>query len=266
MISFLCMLDIYDGGLKEWERVHAESTQDTCPVKPRLPPREEIVRKRREVKEVFGFAKYHMAGHLVVGKHDSCRHHCVNHALGGCKEEHRGVCKPCGKLHRFGENMFRFHQTWCMTLRVAFEDICPSFKKSARSKKATETTVPVFVGRKIRKDFGEEGIYFGKVTGSEICDETRALLHTVVYEDGDEEDFYTPDLLPLLLPESKTEPFDTPEDPEHPAGVSRAMLYDLVRLARHHAHVPQAWCSHQARGKHQQRHLELQDEEPKLPG
>ena len=57
------LLDIYDGGLKEWERVHAESTQDTCPVKPRLPPREEIVRKRREVKEVFGFAKYHMAGH-----------------------------------------------------------------------------------------------------------------------------------------------------------------------------------------------------------
>lgn len=261
------LLDLYDGGMKEWEKIHDDSTATTCPMKPRLPPRHEIVSKRREVKEVFGFAKHHMAGHLVVGSHQTCRHHCVNHALGGCSEEHNGECHPCGKLHRFGENMSRFHQAWCNTLCVAFEKVCPSFKKSARTANATEYTIPVYVQRKVKKDFGpDHGVCYGAVKESFHDEITGTLLHTVTYGDGDSEDLETTELLPLLLPETAADDFDRPEDPDAPAGDSRTMLYDLVRLARHNAHIPQAWCSHQARGKHQQHHIDLQEAEPLLPG
>ena len=95
-----------------------------------FPPAEQLVRKRREIKEVFSFAKHHMVGHLTVNAQNSCRFHCVNHALGDCKEEHPDTCFECGKLHRFGENLNRFHQVWSNLLCRAHEDHLPSFRKS----------------------------------------------------------------------------------------------------------------------------------------
>ena len=115
------------------------------------------------MKEVFGFAKHHHHGHLTVGEHDGCAHHCVNYALGGCKEPHNDTCSDCGKLHRFGHNMARFHQEWSNELAKAYEDSLPSFKKSSRSAAATEDTVPNYIGRHVKKVFEGLGTYFGKV-------------------------------------------------------------------------------------------------------
>ena len=89
------LLDVVKAGNKEWESVHGHN-KDVCPIKPKLPPIEQLVRKRREIKEVFSFAKHHMVGHLTTAKHDPCRFHCVNHALGGCGEEHPEDCFECG--------------------------------------------------------------------------------------------------------------------------------------------------------------------------
>ena len=156
--------------------------KQNCPLSP-LPTLPEsftvdaIKLKQREVRGVFSFAKHHLSGHLVVGKHDGCAHHCVRHALGGCSETHDQDCHECGKLHRFGENMARFHQDWCNVLCRACEDHLPSFKKGARTARATENTVPSFKGRMVEKDFGAFGKFLGVVQSSDIDDKTDWPRH-----------------------------------------------------------------------------------------
>jgi hypothetical protein len=257
------LMDIVKAGDKEWEEIYGEADEDKRPPKPVIPPVEQLVKKRREIKEVFSFAKHHMAGHLTVNAHDPCRFHCVNHALGDCKEEHLDTCFECGKLHRFGENLNRFHQVWSNLLCRAYEDHLPSFRKSSRTQAATEdpvNTMPDYVGRKVKKDFQEDGgVFFGIVLASEACLKTNALLHRVRYSDGDEEDLYAKELVELLVPVDEAEVIDddvVEADGDKLAGINRRRLHDLVRLAKHNAHVPVNWCAHQARFKHQDFHIE----------
>ena len=255
------LMDVYKAGSAEWEDTFGNNT-DTCPRKPCLPDFNELILKKREVEEVFAYAKHHMAGHLTVGKHDPCRFHCVSHALGDCKQNHEEDCAECGKLHRFGENMSRFHQDWANRLCRAYENDLPSFQKSARTARATEPQLVDYVGRSLRKDFGGGEIHYGLVVAKDVCDDTSKVMYRVLFGDGDEEDYYVPDLLPLLLelgPDARCAPEDWDED--NPAGLNRTRLMDLIRLARHNAHVPQNWCSHQGRGKHNQYHIDLEEPE-----
>ena len=263
------LIDIVKAGDQEWESIHG--MKDRCPAKPEIPPLQVLHRKRREIKEVFSFAKHHLAkkegGHLVVGRHDPCRFHCVAHALGGCKEQHpeSADCDECGKLHRFGENLSKFHQKWCNLLCRAYENDLPSFRKSSRTKAATEEaqdTLPDYVGRKVKKNFGEGSFYYGVVLATDECAKTKKMIYRVRYSDGDEEDLYTKELVDVLVVQ---DPSDFVEDVaatgvtgDDPAGLNRRKLYDLVRLAKHNAHVPVNWCSHQARHMHQDFHIDLE--------
>jgi hypothetical protein len=171
--DFLVILQEIIAAAKEsWIEKHA-----TNKPLPTLPPVKTIEVKRREVKEVFSFAKHHLTGHLTVGKHDPCAYHCVKHALGGCKEEHHHDCPECGKLHRFGENMARYYQTWCNTLCKAFEMELPTFQKAARTARATEAaTVPNYNGRKVKKVFEEHGAHYGLVLHSDTDAKTKKVV------------------------------------------------------------------------------------------
>jgi hypothetical protein len=259
---------------REWEDVYGNCGR--CPCKPVVPPVADLVRKRREIKEVFSFAKHHAGGpdHMKVNKHDPCRFHCINHALGDCKEDHPAECFECGKLHRFGENLNRFHQVWCNLLCQAYEDHLPSFRKSSRTQAATsvddaENTVPDYVGRKLKKDFNDgkgAKVYYGVVLASEVEVGTGAMLFRVKYSDGDEEDLHARELVDLLVPleaSDGVEDFTPDGGGDLPAGINRRRLYDLVRLAKHNSHVPVNWCAHQARFRHQDYHIEKEAEQMK---
>ena len=151
------LLNVYDAGVAEWKAAYGDTDKDRCPILPRLQPRASIVAKRREAKAVFGFAKHHLHKHLTVGGHDPDGYHCVNYALGGCQEKHTQDCVDCGKLHRFGQNLSKFHQEWYNDLARACETTLPSFKKSSRTAAATEDTVPTYVGRVVQKSFDDHG-------------------------------------------------------------------------------------------------------------
>ena len=246
------LMKVVIAGAKEWK--------ETCPSAPapKFPHSfdlEGIKVKRREAKEVFAFAKHHLTAHLEVGKHDSCAHHCVQHALGDCDEKHDDVCDECGKLHRFGENLARYHQQWCNNLCRAYENELPSFRKGTRTVRATENTIPSYKGRKVKKDFGSHGIFFGIVQHSQINAKTGKLMYHVQYGDGDREDLDALELDPLLVPEENLIDLEDDGDVDVPAGIFRRNLMDLVRLSKHHRHAPESWCAHQARGKHQGHHM-----------
>jgi hypothetical protein len=105
-----------------------------------------------------------------------------------------------------------------------------------------------------------------QVVEEEECADTQQPLYRIVYGDNDEEDMNAVDLLECLQPVDATDETLELGEGDEPAGENRQRLVDLVRLARHLSFVPQNWCSHGARGKHQHHHLKLESEEPKTPG
>ena len=64
--------------------------------------------------------------------------------------------------------------------------------KQKRTKVDYASNPKRFVGTRIAKDFGEHGIYFGTISDASVEDDQ--VLWTVVYDDGDHEDYDEEDL------------------------------------------------------------------------
>jgi hypothetical protein len=120
--------------------------------------------------------------------------------------------------------------------------------------------MPDYVGRKVKKDFQEDGgVFFEIVLASEACLKTKALLHHVGHSDGDKEDFCAKEVVELLVPVDEAEVIEddvVEADGDKLAGINRRRLHGLVRLVKHNAHVPVNWRAHQTRFKHQDFHIE----------
>ena len=66
-----------------------------------------------------------------------------------------------------------------------------------KKKQTTGDTEDAWVGARVRKCFGEHGIYDGEVVGSDLVD--GRTVWRVLYSDGDREDLDDEELLDILV-------------------------------------------------------------------